>query len=89
MKINNRITKVRSRQRVKPAAVQPVVMLTPYWGAEFGDYKIVMLDIPESFDALDKQITSQMDFDKIDSMDCDKYKNVDFDKLQRQQVSKR
>ena len=60
----------------------------PHWGAKFGVYKIGMLDFPESFDALDKQITSQMDFDKIDSMDFDKYKNVDFDKLQRQQVSK-
>ena len=28
----NRITKVRSRQRVKPAAVQPVVMWTPALG---------------------------------------------------------
>ena len=27
-----RITKVRSRQRVEPAAVQPIVMLTPALG---------------------------------------------------------
>ena len=31
-KLNNHITKVRSRQRVKSAAVQPVVMLTPALG---------------------------------------------------------
>ena len=28
----NRVTKVRSRQRVKPAAVQPIVMWTPALG---------------------------------------------------------
>ena len=30
--MKNHITKVRSRQRVKPAAVQPVVMWTPALG---------------------------------------------------------
>ena len=29
----NRITKVRSRQRVEPAAVQPIVMATGHWPA--------------------------------------------------------
>ena len=28
------ITKVRSRQRVKPAAVQPIVMLTAHWAGK-------------------------------------------------------
>jgi len=32
-KLNKHITKVRSRQRVKPAAVQPVVMATGHWPA--------------------------------------------------------
>ena len=29
----NRVTKVRSRQRVKPAAVQPIVRRTGHWRA--------------------------------------------------------
>lgn len=49
---------------------------------------IFMLDFPEQFEKLDKEITSQMNFDEIDSMDLDKYENVDFEKLQRQQVAK-
>ena len=36
-----RITKVRNRQRVEPAAVQPIVMLTPHWGVT--DVKIDIL----------------------------------------------
>ena len=32
MKIGNHITKVRSRQRVEPVAVQPIVMWTPALG---------------------------------------------------------
>jgi hypothetical protein len=30
----NRLTKVRSRQQVKPAAVQPVVRRTAHWAAK-------------------------------------------------------
>ena len=32
----NHITKLQSRQRVKPAAVQPIVMLTAHWAGEKG-----------------------------------------------------
>lgn len=47
-----------------------------------------MLDFPDLFDTLDKNIRSQIDFDKCDSMDLDKIKNVDFEKRNRQEVSK-
>lgn len=35
----NRLTKFRSRQAVKPLAVQPVVMLTAHWPAFLGTNK--------------------------------------------------
>ena len=35
----NRLTKFRSRQAVKPLALQPVVMLTAHWPAFLGTNK--------------------------------------------------
>ena len=38
-----RITKVRSRQRVKPAAVQPIVMLTAPWAGKEKNEKSIFI----------------------------------------------
>ncbi len=45
-----------------------------------------MLDFPDQFNEFDRQIQSQINFEKIDAMDLDT--NVDYEKLQRQQISK-